>query len=113
MDTPPFEVSIHRENSHPIVRVRGEIDFATAPLLQDALQEAIAAGASEIILDFQEVTFFDSEGLKVLLTTYRHLRDKGGSVQVRGCSRFVAKTFEILGVEAHFGVCNPESKNQQ
>jgi anti-sigma B factor antagonist len=90
------------------MHVRGELDFATAPTLEDALKNVISSGANNITLDFHEVTFLDSEGLKVLLRAYRHLRDHGGSMRVQGCSRFVARTFEILGLESQFGICNED-----
>jgi anti-sigma B factor antagonist len=100
----PFEVTIDWDNNHPAVRVRGELDFATVPALEEALEQVVASGAKEITLDFNGVTFLDSEGLKVLLRVYRHLRENGGQMHIHGCSRFVAKTFEILGLESEFGI---------
>lgn len=97
-------MTIDWNNNHPSVRVRGELDFATVPALEEALEQVISSGAENITLDFNGVTFLDSEGLKVLLRVYRHLRDHGGSLQVQGCSRFVAKTFEILGLDSEFGI---------
>lgn len=92
--------------------VRGEVDFATAPILQRALHEMIDEGNWHITLDFHRVTFLDSEGLKVLIQAYKRLLDIGGTVQVQGCSKFVAKTFEILGVATHFGIDSPKTENQ-
>jgi anti-anti-sigma factor len=109
LDVRPFEVLLYKENAHPIISVRGELDYATASVLQDKLAEVIAEGAIHLTVDFHGVTFFDSEGLKVLLEAYRQLRDRGGSITVRGCSRFVAKTFEVLGMESQFGVCPAEN----
>ena len=104
MAVTPFEVTIDWNNNHPAVRVRGELDFATVPALEEALEQIITSDVMEITLDFNEVTFLDSEGLKILLRFYRHLRNHGGNLQVQGCSRFVAKTFEILGLDSEFGI---------
>lgn len=104
MEAAPFEVSLRWEDSHPFVRVRGELDFATAPILRDTLRKLLSEGAEEVTLDFREVTFLDSEGLKVLLQAYRQLHARGGSIKVWGCSRFVARTFEILGVDRRFDI---------
>jgi len=104
LDVPPFEVSIDWDRGRPVIHVRGELDYATAPAFERALRRAASGDAIDLILDFHGVTFLDSEGLKVLLRVYRDLRERNGSITIRGCSRFVAKTFEILGLEAHFGV---------
>ena len=51
-----------------VVRIRaaGEIDVASAPLLDDALAAATADGYREIHLDLAEVTFFDCAALRAL-----------------------------------------------
>lgn len=104
MDVPPFEVAISWSDGEPTVHIRGELDFATAPALHEALEEALRGHAQSLVLDFHQVTFLDSEGLKVLLQAYRELRARGGSLTVTGCSQFVAKTFEILGLDRYFDI---------
>lgn len=112
MEVPPFDVSVEWEDGQPIVTICGELDFATAPILQEALKDVLDKGAEHLILDFHQVTFLDSEGLKVLLLAYRLLRDRGGRIAVEGCSRFVAKTFEILGLHTYFDICPERNQNR-
>ncbi|MBI2843109.1 MAG: STAS domain-containing protein [Armatimonadetes bacterium] len=110
MEVTPFEASVSWEDKRATVHLHGELDFATAPVLAQVLREVLEQGAQHLLLDFHEVTFFDSEGLKVLLQAYRHLREREGTITVQGCSRFVARTFEILGLEAQFGICEPSDE---
>jgi anti-sigma B factor antagonist len=49
------------------VAVRGEVDAATAPFLQDSLDEAVRASAGPLVLDLSGVGFLDSSGINVLL----------------------------------------------
>ncbi|HOK53123.1 MAG TPA: STAS domain-containing protein [Armatimonadota bacterium] len=112
MVAPSFEVTVDWHNNHPVVHVRGELDFATAPTLYSALKDVIQLGATEVTLDFHQVTFLDSEGLKVILRVHRHLRNKMGAITVCGASKFVAKTFEILGLDTEFGVTTEEHRDQ-
>jgi anti-sigma B factor antagonist len=51
----------------PGVRVPGEIDAATAPELQRALEAAVAASAGAFVLDLTPASFLDSSGIGVLL----------------------------------------------
>ena len=49
------------------VAVRGEVDAATAPLLQDALDDAVRGTTGTLVLDLTGVDFLDSSGINVLL----------------------------------------------
>jgi anti-sigma B factor antagonist len=53
----------------PGVRVLGEVDMATAPALQGALEAAVAASVGVFVLDLSETEFLDSSGIAVLLRT--------------------------------------------
>ena len=104
MGGPSFEVSVTWENRHPVLSIRGELDYGTASVLQNALRDVLQEGAEQITVDLSEVTFLDSEGVKVLLSAYRKLRDTGRTMDVRGCSRFVANVFEILGLSKYLQI---------
>jgi anti-sigma B factor antagonist len=51
----------------PGLRVPGEIDAATAPSLQQALEAAIAGSTGAFVLDLSPTEFMDSSGIGVLL----------------------------------------------
>ena len=52
-----------------VMSVSGEIDLATAPVVADAVDDALDGGASELWLDFSSTTFMDSTGLHLLIDT--------------------------------------------
>ena len=45
----------------------GELDIASAPLLELALSEACAEGAKKVVLDMAGIEFMDSMGLRAIL----------------------------------------------
>lgn len=49
------------------IRPYGEIDVATAPLLEREVQTLWADGTEGVVLDLGAVTFFDSSALRLLL----------------------------------------------
>ena len=51
----------------PGVAVAGEVDIATAPLLQEAVEAAIRTSQGVFVVDLADVPFVDSAGVKVLL----------------------------------------------
>jgi len=55
-----------REDCH-LLLLSGELDIASAPLLEGMLQELCEQGAREVVLDLGGVEFIDSSGLNAIL----------------------------------------------
>ena len=66
------------------VRVTGELDLATAPILAQALSRA-EERAQRVVLDLRELTFMDSSGVHVILEASLRANAAGrATVLVRG-----------------------------
>ena len=67
----PFscEVDPHRESV--FVRPVGELDLATAPIVDAQLCELVEAGFTSVVLDLRKLRFLDSTGLRLLLVRQR------------------------------------------
>jgi anti-sigma B factor antagonist len=63
---PAFSLIVRRSPLRHVIRIDGEIDVATAPSLERAL-DAAGAKDSDVTIDLTHTTFLDSCGLKVLL----------------------------------------------
>lgn len=100
----PLEISSHESEQACVICVRGEIDFATAPKLDEVVQQLIDNGATSLTFDFQDVTFMDSEGLKVLLRTQHRLKEHNGALRITHCSRTITRAFEVLGLSSRFDI---------
>lgn len=68
------------------VRVTGELDVASAGLLEQAVQQAHAAGRYEVRLDLSAVSFCDCAGLSAFIASDRLLRAAGGRLTLRHLS---------------------------
>lgn len=73
-------IEIEPSSSDEVTRLAltGELDLTGAEPVDDAVAEALAAGASEILLDLTGTTFIDSAGVGALLSAQR-LTDRGGA----------------------------------
>ena len=67
-----------------VVRVRGDLDLATSPALLSSLEALVRDGRHDLELDLGGVEFCDVTGLNVLLRTHGVVRERGGSLSVRG-----------------------------
>ncbi len=83
------------ENGIAVVRLRGEADLHTAPILRDALADAIDRVPGSIVVDLSEVTFIDSMMLGVLLSATRRARPNGTQLQIVVIDPQVRRVFEL------------------
>lgn len=70
--------------THGSVRLdlRGEIDMDGAPALVQAVTSALDAGAGEVVIDLQAVTFCDCAGITALLVGRRDTLARSAGFQV-------------------------------
>jgi anti-sigma B factor antagonist len=71
-----FALAEHQEHETHVVVVRGELDWSTAPAVQNVLKATFGRGATRVILDLAAVTFMDSTGLAVLVAAYGEAKDR-------------------------------------
>jgi anti-sigma B factor antagonist len=94
---PGFDIKILQRDHTVIVQVEGELDLATAPLLDEKLAEAESGGATSVLLDLDRVEFMDSTGLHVLLARVI-LNGNGKRFALTRGSPQVQRLFRVAGV---------------
>ena len=62
-----LKVQVQQLPGEHVVRVRGELDAATAAALQSELADTVARAEGRIVIDLTEVPFVDSSGLGALV----------------------------------------------
>lgn len=82
-----------------VVRVRGELDVATASSLEELLLRPREPG-EHVRLDLSELGFMDSTGLRVLLRAQQAAQSGGWEVSLMGISAPVRRLFDLSGVRA-------------
>ena len=85
-----------------IVRVAGELDLATAPVLRDHVLGQLALGQTNLVIDLGRVPFLDSTGVSALVVAHREADARGGSVRLAGARRSVRRVFEITRLDRLF-----------
>ena len=61
------DIKWERKDSVRIALLNGIIDSSSAPQLQRALESGVAPGDQALVLDFEQVSFLSSAGLRILL----------------------------------------------
>lgn len=71
-----------------VLRVAGEVDLGTVPILQAALDEGLHQDPAHLVVDLSQMTFCSAQGLDLLTQTHRITTAK-------------ATGYAITGVPAH------------
>lgn len=99
-DETPFEVEL-ADGSEPgqvVAHVRGELDAASNPLVQQSLLQALRRAERLLTIDLSEVTFFGSAGVTALVWVSQHPEAAGKRVCVVATSRIVTGPLELTGL---------------
>ena len=92
------------EGGVPVVSVIGEVDLATAPVLERTLRDAAEAQTGEVIVDLTCCSFLDSRGLTALLATRGRLTHSNRSLGLVLSNPNVLKIFQITGFDQIFEI---------
>lgn len=83
------------------LRLSGELDAHTAPLLQAALADV---DDERTVLDMAGVAFVDSSGLRVLIQAHQAAGEAGRTLVLTNPSDAVTRLLEISGVAGYLVV---------
>ncbi|UCC25862.1 MAG: STAS domain-containing protein [Gemmatimonadales bacterium] len=105
-----MKISHDEQDGVAVVRFEGNLDTNTAPEAQEALDDLIGAGTVKVLVDFSDLDYISSAGLRVLLATAKKLRGGGGNLRLCGLNETVAEVFEISGFSTIFAVFPSEAE---
>jgi anti-sigma B factor antagonist len=102
---PDFELSDEPldERTH-LVAVSGELHVSTAAEFARGLEEALARGGANVVLDLDAVEFIDSTGLSVLLNGLRGVTRRHGRMAVVISNPTVLRLFEVTHLDTTFDI---------
>ncbi|HEY7621811.1 MAG TPA: anti-sigma factor antagonist [Solirubrobacteraceae bacterium] len=86
------------EGGDRIVRMRGELDVATAPEFERALLR-LRPPHQRVVLDLSELRFMDSTGLRILLQARRVASEGQWQLALRSVPANIRRLLELSGVD--------------
>lgn len=77
------------------IALEGRLDTTTAPELESELKSSLT-GITELIMDFANLDYISSAGLRVLLSAQKTMT-KQGSMKITHVNEMVMEVFEVTG----------------
>src|SRR5438105_14601322 len=80
-----------------VVRPQGRLDSATSPDFEADVLGRIDNGARALLLDFSQLTYISSAGLRTVLLAAKRMKGTGGRLALCALGKQAAEVFEISG----------------
>jgi anti-anti-sigma factor len=92
---PPLTVALVPGPDQLVVRLTGDADLSTVPLLADAMTRGAGLGTRQVVVDVAGARFWDCSGLRTLAAFTGELATAGRSCRIVGA---LAATRRLIGL---------------
>ena len=99
-----MEIAIVDSGEVKVVSFIGNLDTNTSPDAEESLSSLINEGALKIVVDLEKLDYISSAGLRVLLSTTKNIKSKGGGCHMCNLNEMVQEVFDISGFSMIFSV---------
>lgn len=100
--TQEFSIGKAHVPGRVVVTVRGELDAASAPRLEDALQDLGQLDDHDVIVDVEGLTFIDSSGVYVLIQALKRMSTEGRNLMLQGADSGAYKVLDVCHLTSVF-----------
>lgn len=90
-----MEIRTRHYNNVVILSVNGRLDAATAPQLQQAIDEQTY---NRLVVDLKQVDYMSSAGIKVLVQATQKMRQQGGDFRIANARAHVKYVLHLAGI---------------
>jgi anti-sigma B factor antagonist len=98
------EITVSYQSDVTVVAISGNLEADTAPELSLRLDDLLAAGDQQFVIDLTGVRFMDSSGIAVLIRLFKRVRIGHGDVRLGGAQPPVEKIIRLVRLDRVFDV---------
>jgi anti-anti-sigma factor len=98
VDVPDLSIAVERTTAEAVVKLAGEIDMSTVQRLSKVVSDLLADPPPRVVLDLQDVTFCDSQGLGTLVVLSRKATMAQSCLVLVNVGDFLIRVLDITGL---------------
>ncbi len=87
-----------------VLELNGRLDSNTSKVLEDKVMEVLGQGHKKLLMDFGDVDYINSTGLRVLLLALQQLKKSQGRLVLCAIKDYMKEVFEISGYTEIFPI---------
>ena len=97
-------VYVEQKAGISIINLQGRIDASNSNQIHEKIMDEIEKGINRIVINFQEVSYISSAGLRILVYTSKQLKRSEGHLSLCAMDRNIEKIFQISGLIELFDI---------
>jgi anti-sigma B factor antagonist len=101
--TDAINTALAYQNGIAVLKVAGDIDLATVPALEAAIEEALIPKPTGLVIDLSEVGFLASAGLQALVATHNNVSPSAHFAVVAN-SAATSRPIQLTGLDQIFAL---------
>lgn len=99
-----MKIHAAREGSAIVMSLQGRLDAVSSSEFETSLSEWISKGGNNFLLNFTDLEYISSAGLRSILATSKKLKETQGKIFLTGLHGPVEEVFKISGFSSIFRV---------
>ena len=97
-------IHVSSRDGTSILALKGRVDAATSGQIHERIMDEIEKGCRRMIIDFSEVTYISSAGLRILIYASKALTKNSGTLVITALNDNIQKIFEMTGLSKLFHI---------
>lgn len=93
-----------------ILRINGRIDAITSPQLEKKVLSIIDSGHHKLLMDFTNVEYLSSAGMRLLLSGTKKMQTVGGKLVISSVDQDVMDVIKMAGFNSILTLASSEDK---
>ena len=100
-----MEIETRNLGEVKLIKLKGRLTLGeSVDRLRSTIDDLIAGGDTQFILDLAEVPMIDSSGIGLLVRSLMKLKEQGGALKLLNPTKFAIQTLKMIGLLNQFEV---------
>jgi anti-sigma B factor antagonist len=101
-----MDIIEEKQGGIDIFKLNGRLDSNTSHGFEQKLFDAISNGSKQLVVDFKDLDYISSAGLRVILKATKALKREEGRIMLCSMQDYVKEVFEIAGFDTFLPIVN-------
>ena len=105
-----MEITIRNEGEVNIFDFEGNLETSTAAEAESTINRVIDSGETRLLINFEQLNYISSAGLRILLATAKKLKPISGELRICNLNATVQEVFDISGFSSILTIAATEEE---
>lgn len=99
-----MEIKEEKRGDIIIIAFNGRLDANTSPGVEERLMDILDQGERRLVIDFSNLTYISSAGLRVLVSLAKNIQKTEGKLALAALNKHIQEIFTIAGFTSIFSI---------